>query len=312
MLRCCLAWLVLTSAGAGLWGAGAEPASQAGTEIRLGFWKLTNFEDYRRVRPEIRQVARALHSMDCAGLVGVYDDRILSKLVNELSIIGGKWDKVVAPDRVGYRKATAQRYAFVFRSDKLEVRDPPRILKRRSLTVPGRPNRFRFEHPPFACSFASLDHRLDFAALVVEITRGNDPVLATARSQRPAAKVQTAELAALAGYFAEAQALAPNEANVILLGHLRRDVGDPALDPLLRLPGMIDGLSSTAPTSIDNASTPDHILYQIHGGKDPYRDRGVVRFDETVYQGDLERARHECSRYRPIWLDLEVPIQDED
>src|ERR1051326_2603689 len=115
----------------------AKGFSQAGTELRLGFWNLRSFEDASRVREDIKQIAQILHQMDCVAIGELYDDVVLGKLVNELTILGGEWNKVRAPKRQGSTLATAEQYGFVFRSDKLEVVGRPHVLKGKMVYIPG-------------------------------------------------------------------------------------------------------------------------------------------------------------------------------
>jgi hypothetical protein len=290
----------------------AKGFSQAGTELRIGFWNLRSLEDSSRVRDDIKQMAQILHPMDCVALGELYDDLILGKLVNELTILGGEWNKVRAPKRVGTTLATGERYGFLFRSDKLDVLGRAHVMRRKWLDIPGVPIRHRFEHPPFVCSFTTLDGRLDFTALVVQITSGKDVALLKAKPQPSSVLYQAAEVVALADYFKQVQHENDSEHDIILLGHLRRNVGDESLKPLLSVPGMIDVTSADSPTAIDSPTTYDHIFFQTNFVSEYTGRHGVDKFDETVFHHNLQAARSACSDFRPIWITLRVPDKDDD
>lgn len=258
-------------------------------------------------------MARVLWPMDCVALGGIRDDRMLAKLVNELSILGGQWNKVRTAKRLGRRAATREFYALVYRSDRVEVRGRPRVLPRKQLTVPGVPYRVPFERPPMACSFVTLDGRFDFTALIVQVTAGKDVSWGQLRPSPTASALQAAELKAMADYFRSVQQSDASDQDVLLLGHLRRNVGDPELEPLLGIQGMVEAISDQTPTAIDAPTTFDHILLQPQHFNEWTGRSGVDPFEQDpVFQGDPANARRSCSGSRPVWITVTVPERDDD
>src|SRR5262245_42627952 len=77
------------------------PRNQSGSEIQLGYWNLRAAEDWSRTRQDIQSMARAIQGFDCVVLGQLRDSKLLTKLVNELMILGGDWDKAQIPRRNG-------------------------------------------------------------------------------------------------------------------------------------------------------------------------------------------------------------------
>ena len=68
----------------------AQPAaSQAGTELQLGFWNIRDFSDKNRSESELQQIAQVAHGMDCMAICELNDTVVLGKLVNALASLGG-------------------------------------------------------------------------------------------------------------------------------------------------------------------------------------------------------------------------------
>lgn len=294
-------------------GALSTGKNQAGEEIRIGFWNLQTLRDFSRERQDFRAVAQAVHHLDCIALAEVYDERAASKLVNELTIIGGRWNKVKNRRAVGFTLATSQRYTIVYRSDRLEVVGMPYTLAKADAVVPGDLGRQRLEHPPLFCKFATLDQRLDFTLMLM---------VATERPQRAPAKPGVmpskphaptdAEIEGLRDLFVQASAKDPHDRDLILIGNLQRDVGTPSLAPLMSLPGIVDLARPEQPTSLEGSHTFEHIFFQKPHLAEFNGKSGVDRFEQTWFNGNIREAMRACSDHRPIWFSLTVPARDDD
>lgn len=310
-LLAALAWLGEGEA----WCVGpiSSGKNQVGEEIRIGFWNLQTLRDYSRERQDFRKVAQAVHHLDCIALAEVYDERAASKLVNELTIIGGRWNKVKNRRAVGFTRSTSERYTIVYRSDRLEVVGAPYTLARADAVVSGDLGRQRLERPPLFCKFATLDQRLDFTLMVMVATerRQRAPAKSGVMPIKPQAPTD-AEIQGLRDLFLQASARDPQDRDLILLGNLQRDVGTPSLAPLMSLPGIVDVARVELPTSLEGSHTFEHIFFQKQHLAEFNGKSGVDPFEQTWFKGNVREAIRACSGQRPIWFSLTVPSRDDD
>ena len=306
-----LAWL--SCLGVGLNVAASSVKSQAGQDIRIGFWKLRNLRDFGHERSDFRAIAGVLHSMDCVAVTEVYDDRALSKLANELTILGGRWNKVKNKRRVGFTHATSERYAILYRSDRLEVVDDAYTLSRADSTVSSRLGRQRIEHRPFLCKFATLDQRFDFTLMVMNATRRSLPNKDKSGSLPTKPHAYTdAEIEGLRDVLGGVLGKDPKDRDFILLGNFQRDVGTPSLAEILSLPGMVDLARPDQPTTLEGDHTFAHIFFQSQNLTEFHGKSGVDRFEQTWFDGNVAEALRTCSDQRPIWMTLTIPARDDD
>lgn len=288
--------LVLFTYSASALGQG----SQAGTELVLGSWNIRDFSLNSRNADELRQIATVAHKMDCMAICELNDTNALAALATDLGALGGAWQGVHSPTKVGNSKGTAEYYGFVYRSDKLKVRNQPRVLDPVTLAIPAESAPYHFDRRPFVCSFSTLDGRFDFTMMVVHITWGDK------ESHR------IAEIRALKDYYFEVQRADKHDQDVMVCGDFNRNVGDVAFDALLKFKTMVDTTTSNVPTTIDTTNTYDHILFQTKYLTEYTGNHGVERFDETMFGGDNKKANLACSDHRPVWIIVTVPEKDDD
>jgi endonuclease/exonuclease/phosphatase family metal-dependent hydrolase len=273
---------------------------RAVSELVVGFWNIRDFSTASRSRDELRQIARIAHKIDCLAIGELNDTQVLKPLTEELATLGGAWEGVQTPSKTGNSPGSSEYYGFVFRSDKLRIRAPPRILPEVAVVVPGEAAAHRFDRDPGTCSFATHDGRLDFTLLVVHITWGAKVAL------------RRAEVRALKDYFLRVRDEDPGDRDAILLGDFNRDAGDESFGELLSIPSMIDTTEPFPPTVVRGTSTYDHILFQRRFVTEYAGVHGVERFDETSFGDDDTRARTAVSDHRPVWIVLNVPERDDD
>jgi endonuclease/exonuclease/phosphatase family metal-dependent hydrolase len=288
--------LVVAGACAGIYYWGRPPAAQ-GQELAIGAWNIRDFSARSRDANELLLIAQVAHRMDCLAVIELNDGIVLGKLVQALETIGGRW-AAVQSGKTGNTPQSAERYGFVYRSDRLRLRSPPRLLP--ELACPLAKGTQRFDREPCVASFATLDGRLDFTLIVVHVTWG-----ASVQERR-------AEVRALRDYFLHVQDADADDDDVILLGDLNVDAGDPALDALLAIPTLMDVPGGGVPTVIRGSHTYDHILFERRHLKEYAGRHGVERFDESLFGGDDVSAGRACSDHRPVWLILRVPERDDD
>ena len=273
---------------------------RAAPEIVVGFWNIRDFSAASRSREELALIARVAHRIDCLAICELNDTQVLRSFARELAALGGEWGGVQTASKSGNTPGSSEYYGFVFRSDKLRIRAPPRILPERTFLVPGEAAAHRFDRDPGVCSFATHDGRLDFTLVVVHVTWGTKVAY------------RKAEVRALRDYFQQVQDEDPDDQDVILGGDFNRDVGDESFAELLSIPSMVDTTDPSPPTVVRGTSTYDHILFERRFVTEYEGVHGVEAFDETLFGGDAAKARTAVSDHRPVWIVLRVPERDDD
>ncbi len=281
-------------------GQGPLLRPRAAPEIVVGFWNIRDFSAASRNRDELALIARAAHRIDCLAICELNDTQVLGSFARELAALGGEWEGIQTTSKTGNTPGSSEYYGFVFRSDKLRIRAPPRILPERTYSVPGEPGVHRFDRDPASCSFATHDGHLDFTLVVVHVTWGSKVAY------------RKAEIRALRDYFRQVQDEDPGDQDVLLGGDFNRDVGDESFAELLAIPSMLDTTDPAPPTVVRGSSTYDHILFERRYVTEYDGVHGVEAFDETLFGGDAARARTAVSDHRPVWIVLRVPEQDDD
>jgi endonuclease/exonuclease/phosphatase family metal-dependent hydrolase len=267
--------------------------------LKIGYWNIRDFSSTSRTPSEIEQIAKVARDKDCLAICELNEKAALDALTQDLAALGGVWEGVSTPTKVGISPASAEYYGFVYRKDKLRIRGPPFNLARIPCPVPGEEPR-PFDRVPAVCFFSTLDGTLDFALIVVHITWGNRVAY------------RKAEIRALKEYFLQVFVADPGGKRIILGGDFNRDVGDPdSLTDLLKLPSMIDTTTPTPPTMVASEHTYDHILLQVGFLKEYRGEHGVDPFDLTLFSGNKATATKACSDHRPVWIQLHFE-RDED
>lgn len=274
--------------------------NQTGQKLRVGFWNVRDLSVASRDANELNQIASIAHSMDCVALCEVNDGSVIPKLKTRLKALGGNWAYTQTTAKVGNTPSTAERYGFLYRSEKLKVRGKPRVLPELSYVALGesRP----FDREPFVTSFKTLDERFDFTVIVVHITWGAK------------AGYRIGEIHALTNYFNSVQNGSWTDDDVILCGDFNRNAGDASSLGVLQsaIPGLIDTTSPDVPTKIDTSNTYDHLMFQTNFVTEYTGLHGVIRFDEEMFADDDELASETCSDHRPVWAEFVVPAADDD
>jgi len=281
--------------------------SQAGTELKLGFWNIRDFSANSRDRQELRMIAQVVTNLDCLAICEVNDVVVLGQLVEALNGQVGTWKAVQTKVKSGNTPSSQEYYGFVYRADKMAAKHKPSLLKEVACPLPEFNKTVRFDREPAECTFATLDARLDFTMMVVHITWGSK------KPQKELVACREAEIRALKGYYEKTQAKETKDKDLILCGDFNVSVGDsPALATLLAIPTMIDTTAAAVPTKIDTANTYDHLLFQTSYLSEYTGTHGVIKFDEILFGNDDKLASRTCSDHRPVWIVLRVPEQDDD
>jgi hypothetical protein len=303
--RLCLLSLVFLSFRPA-WPSAAP--SQSGTDLRIGFWNIRNFTANSRDQTELRLIARVVTNVDCLAIAELEDVFVLSELIPELEALGGQWKATQTAVKMGNTSNTAEYYGFVYRSDKVKKRFVrPKILPRVSCSVPETGNTIGFDRVPAYLAFATLDGRLDFTMIAVHVRWGSGLPNAELVANR------RAEIRALKDYFITVRSRDSEDDDVLLCGDFNRDVNDPgSLTEVLTVPSMIDTTVAGIPTTINSASTYDHILFQTSFVQEYQGQHGVVKFDEDLFNNNDQQANLACSDHRLVWVSLRVPPQDDD
>lgn len=290
--------------------ATTPPPVSTGSELTIGFWNIRDFswddiatpqKEGSRTIDELRMIAKVVRSMDCIGICEINDTQVLSKLVAVLKEEGGQWDAAQTEMKSGNTPASSEYYGFVYRSDKLRVRSPPKILPEVQCPLAGEGGTHRFDREPASCSFATLDGRLDFTLVTVHVTWGER------------VEPRKAEIRALKKYFTDVRDADASDKDIILMGDFNRNVGDQgSLSELLTLASMVDTTAAEIPTVVKGENTYDHILFQSSYLSEYMGRHGVVTFDVDLFADNDDKAKEVCSDHRPVFIVLKVPDRDDD
>jgi endonuclease/exonuclease/phosphatase family metal-dependent hydrolase len=282
--------------------------SQAGTDLRIGFWNIRNFTAHSRNQTELNLIARVITNMDCVAIAELEDVFVLSLLTTELEKLGGSWKATQTAVKNGNTSYSAEYYGFVYRSDKLKKKFwQPKILPEVTCVVPETGTPIRFDREPAYCKFATLDSRLDFTLMAVHIRWDTEKPMAELVANR------RAEVRALKDYFIKVRNQDSADNDVLLCGDFNRNVDDSgSLSHLLTNPTMIDTTAPNIPTTIGTTNTYDHFLFQTTLVQEYTGQHGVIKFDEILFNNDDAAASLACSDHRPVWINLRVPNEDDD
>ena len=206
MRRALTTWVAIGASCLALICSVHSAASQEGTQLKIGFWNIRDLSTASRNSSELDQIATVAHAIDCLAICELNDGTVLDTLKANLQT-GAK---------IGNTPNTAERYGFLYRSDKLKVSGIPHVLPELSYLVPGEAQPRKLDREPFVCSFATLDGRFDFTMIVVHITWGAK------------AACRIGEIKVLINYFEQVKAESSTDNNVLLCGDFNRNVDDSA------------------------------------------------------------------------------------
>ena len=253
------------------------PAPTATTApLRVATWNLRKFSE--RAAPDLVAISKIIKENDFH-LLAIQEVQTQGQAVERLRRqLGEPWRHTVSA-----RTGNNERYAFLYRSDRVELLGEPKLIEGPTAPV--------FDRVPYAGTFRA--GAFDFTLLTVHLSYTD-----TARRRR--------EAEALARFAKDLSAHAP-EKDVIVLGDFNEQ-GKGNLhffdsQGWVRLNYEATNLGTTEYV-YDNILV-DPKFTREHAGR-----VGVVRFDVN-YGGDTKRAVDDVSDHRPVYADFATTADDD-
>ena len=270
------AFLVLLLAGIALIATTQEAPS-----LNLATWNIRELSDGSRDGEELSQVARIIQLYDFVAIQELNDTEVLERLQTRLPHYS-----YVTSERVGRSPQSSERYAFLYRSDRVTVVAPPQVY-------PDQNDWFIRE--PFVGHFRAGE--FDFTVVTVHIFYGDGP-----SERRP-------EIARLDDVIRWADEINGDEADVLLVGDFNMDVADSAWE----MAPWVGLVAPVTPTTISDRSSYDNIWYNPAVTTELLIETyHVFRFDEEIYANDDRLAGCAVSDHRPVSVRFSTAGPDDD
>jgi endonuclease/exonuclease/phosphatase family metal-dependent hydrolase len=281
----CGAWLLWQHAhrSATSVASTTQPVAAAG-RVRIATWNLRKFSDREQNPPDLVAIARIIkdNQFDLLAIQEVQQQgQVAQKLRRQLN---DPW-RVAITEQTGNH----ERYAFLYREDRVELLDTPRLL--------DAPEASAFDRRPAIATFKSGN--FDFILLTVHLwygSNGNNPR-------------RRAEAAALAQIAAGIAARGP-ERDVIVLGDFNEMRGANGNLHLFEEQGWTR--LNREPTNLGSTEVFDNLLIDPRNTREFAGATGIVRFDESLYANDDKSAMEAVSDHRPAWADFNTTLPDDD
>jgi endonuclease/exonuclease/phosphatase family metal-dependent hydrolase len=267
------------------------PVTNPSGRVRIATWNLRKFsdrDDAGQYPPDLVTIAKIIkdNSFDVVAVQEVQlasGGNAVQKLRRQL---GEPW-------RVEITAATGnqlkERYAFLYRSDRVELLGTPAII--------DGPEAAQFDRRPGVASFRSGS--FDFTLVTVHLWYGD-------KANNPKRRQEATALAR----FAKDLAARGPERDVIVLGDFNEMRSGGNLH-LFESQGWMR-VDRDQPTNLGSNEVYDNILFDLKFTREYADGAGVVRFDETMFGDDDKRAAREVSDHRPVWAEFNTTLGDDD
>jgi endonuclease/exonuclease/phosphatase family metal-dependent hydrolase len=264
----------------------ASPPATSTSQIRIATWNLRKFSERDRPGqhpPDLVAIAKIIKDANF-DLVAIQEVQQQGQMVQKLRRqLNEPWRHAVT-DRTGNN----ERYAFVWRADRIDVLDEPQLY--------AGPGAESFSRVPAVARFRA--GQFDFTLLSVHLWYGD-------KSNNPQRRTEAQALTRLAQELASR---GPDR-DVIVLGDFNEVRSDGNL-PLFESIGW--RRLSADPTNLGSSEAFDNILIDPRFTRESLNRAGVIRFDETLYANDDARAAQDVSDHRPVWADFATTGPDDD
>ncbi|MDP2653311.1 MAG: endonuclease/exonuclease/phosphatase family protein [Candidatus Omnitrophota bacterium] len=266
----------------------SRPAKLTGEkdEIRIGSFNIRIFSNNSRTDDELQQIADILKYYDVIAIQELRDGKVLQRTTDILAQMGQVYDYIVSPPT---GRGVKERYAFVFRPDKIQLIGEGRLYD---------DPRDVFMRSPFYATFRAGN--FDFTLITVHLVYGD---FKDARRK---------EIHHLARVYREVMDTDPREKDIIVLGDFNLPPVDSGWADFKAIPEMIHLISPPEKTTITDTSLYDNFWFQRDSLREYTGRAGVIRFDENMFQNDDAGAERAVSDHRPIWADFRTSMQDDD
>jgi endonuclease/exonuclease/phosphatase family metal-dependent hydrolase len=254
-------------------------------ELIICSFNIRIFSDGSRDNDELKTIVQILKLYDLIAIQELRDKQILKRTVKALKNMGYKYDYEIS-GKVG--RGVKERYAFLYRKDKVEVIESGRLYTE---------NNDEFIREPYYATFKSGN--FDFTLVTVHVLFGDSK-----KDRRP-------ELLELANVFEYLQNKDDDEQDIILLGDFNMPPSDKGWDKLKQVSTMKHILKRPSKTTIQDSSLYDNFWFQKKYVKE-YSSCGVYKFDEVLFDNDDKVASRTVSDHRPLWGKFVITKEDDD
>ncbi|HSI37169.1 MAG TPA: endonuclease/exonuclease/phosphatase family protein [Tepidisphaeraceae bacterium] len=254
--------------------------------IRVATWNLRKFADRGRAGqhpPDLVTIARVIKDarFDVLAIqeVQAAGPPTLQKLRRQLN----------EPWRHAVTAVTGnnERYGFLYRSDRVQLLEEPRLY--------DGPDAGVFDRVPAIAKFRAGN--FDFVLLTAHLWYGD-------KANNSRRKAEAAALLRIAQQLA-----AGAEKDVIVLGDFNEMRASGNL-PQFEAAGF--SKLNAEPTNLGSTEVYDNVLIDRRWTREFAGAAGVIRFDELYAGGDDKRATEEISDHRPVWAEFSVVGPDDD
>ncbi len=268
--------------------ASAPGATQQSGRIRIATWNLRKFSERDAAGqnpPDLVSIARIIKE-------GGFDVVAVQEVQRQGQVVERLRRQLNEPWRHAVTEATGnnERYAFLYRADRVELLDVPRLID------PGSADVSAFDRRPAVATFKA--GAFDFTLVTVHLWYGD-------KANNPRRRQEAAALARIA---ADLAARGP-ERDVVVLGDFNEMRANGNLH-LFEAQGWAR-LNREA-TNLGSNEVYDNVLIDPRRTAEYAGQVGVVRFDETLFAGDDKRASADVSDHRPVWADFATAGRDDD
>jgi endonuclease/exonuclease/phosphatase family metal-dependent hydrolase len=271
--------------------AAAPPATQSTTAtgtIRIATWNLMKFSERDRPNqhpPDLVAIANIIKA-EHFDLIAIQEVQQTGQMAQKLRRqLNEPW-RLEITDQTGL--SLKERYAFLYRADRVELTAPPRLLPA--------PDAEQFDRVPAQASFRAGN--FDCTLITTHLWYGSKPNNPQRRQ----------EAAALARYAKSLADTGP-EHDIIILG----DFNEPHANgnmPLFESAGFTP--LNRDPTNLAGNETYDNILINPQYTREFTGVAGATPFDQTLYNNDDTAAKQSVSDHRPVHADFTTAAPDDD
>jgi endonuclease/exonuclease/phosphatase family metal-dependent hydrolase len=248
------------------------PTPKEGTII-IASWNIRDFSSKSRDDVELTQICGILAQLDIVGIQEVLDTEVLDRTVAMLKQKHGLDFAYVASAKEGSSAATAERFCYLFRSDKVAVLGTPTVVTPQAAVVTREPFYALFKAGSFDFYLAEvhlLSCKKDAEGEAVQVARAYE---------------------AVQGLDAED--------DVILMGDFNLPPTDAAFADLKGIPSMT-WVDASEPTTIYDHFY-DNLWFESNFTTEYSCEWGIYKFDEELFANDDRAASLAVSDHRPVW-----------
>ncbi len=260
-------------------------------KLTVASWNVRDLSVASRDASEQARIADVIQRYDAVAVQEINDAQILDSIRGLLASRGGQWATVLS-NKLGNSASTAEHYGVIYRTSRLHLTYTQQLPEVTTETGVA------FDREPFVVGLGTNDGRFDFALLDVHVTWGTVAVN------------RIAEVKALKQYYALAL---PQERDVLVVGDFNRNANDSAsVGWLATNTGLFTTTSPDVPTHISATNTYDQIMLNPAYTTEYAGVHGVFKHDEQLFGNDDALASLAASDHRPVWVELQPGVADDD